>query len=67
MKKPGEMVTGMRTFLQEVQVELKKCAWPTRPELIESTMIVIISVVILGTYVGLSDGIVMQILSLIIR
>ena len=67
MKKPGEMIVGLRTFLEEVQVELKKCAWPTRPELLESTMVVVISVIILGTYVGLSDGIVMQLMSIIIR
>jgi len=67
MRKPGEMITGIGTFFEEVQVELKKCAWPTRPELLESTMVVVISVIILGTYVGLSDGIVMQVMRLIIR
>jgi preprotein translocase SecE subunit len=67
MSKIGEKLTGIRTFLSEVQVELKKCAWPTRAELIESTMVVIISVAILGVYVGVADGLIMQVLQFVIR
>jgi preprotein translocase subunit SecE len=67
MKKIVEMVAGIRTFLTEVQVELKKCAWPGRSELLESTAVVIISVLIVGVFIGLSDVTLMGFLRLVIR
>jgi preprotein translocase subunit SecE len=67
MKNMGEWFGGFRTFLGEVKVELKKCAWPTRPELMESTMVVIVSIVLVGIYVGLCDTLSMSFLNLIIR
>lgn len=42
-------------FVNEVGLELKKSAWPTRQELIESTFVVIVSVVLLGVFIGFSD------------
>ena len=67
MSKVSEAIGGVRTFLEEVRAELKKCAWPTRAELLESTVVVVISVIIVGTYVGLSDTVVVAFLNLIIR
>jgi preprotein translocase subunit SecE len=55
MKKIVELLNTLKTFLGEVKIELKKCTWPTRQELIGSTMVVVISVLILGVFVGLSD------------
>lgn len=43
------------TFLNEVVVELKKSAWPTRQELVDSTMVVLMTVILLGVFVALSD------------
>ena len=57
MRKIQNMFDGMRKFLEEVKVELKKCTWPTRKELYESTLVVVFSVVILATFVGISDTI----------
>ena len=51
-------------FISEVGVELKKSAWPTRPELISSTTVVIISVIGLGIFIGLSDLILLRLLRL---
>lgn len=61
------MVTGFREFLGEVRQELSKCTWPTRPELLESTVVVVISCLILASYVGVSDYLLMQLMSVIIR
>ncbi len=60
-------VTGIQTFLGEVQVELKKCTWPTRPELLESTVVVIVAVLILAMAVGFSDLVLNLMLRLVIR
>jgi len=67
MGKLGRMVTGFREFLGEVRLELSKCTWPTRPELLESTVVVVISCLILATYVGVSDFLLMNLMSVIIR
>jgi preprotein translocase subunit SecE len=43
--------TGPRQFIREVRQELKKVAWPSRRELLSYTLVVLVSVVILTTYV----------------
>ena len=67
MKKIIELFKALRTFLGEVKTELKKCTWPTRQELFGSTMVVVISVVILGVFVGLSDTVLMGLLRAVLR
>lgn len=42
-------------FLQEVMMELRKCTWPTWAELRQSSVVVIVSFLILGAFVALSD------------
>ncbi|NCD32698.1 MAG: preprotein translocase subunit SecE [Spartobacteria bacterium] len=67
MNKVTGSYRGFKQFLLEVKVELKKCTWPTRKELMDSTVVVIISLVLLGVYVGLSDAVSMGFLRLVIR
>ncbi len=45
----------MRTFFREVRVEMKKVTWPPRKELITSTGVVIVAVVIASVYIGVWD------------
>ncbi len=44
-----------RGFLHNVQVEMKKVTWPTRPELIKATRAVVILALVLGITIGLLD------------
>jgi len=67
MNKLTQSAGMLRTFLAEVKTELLKCAWPTRKELFGQSVVVIISVIILGAYVGFCDLINMGLLKLIIR
>ncbi len=67
MSKLKQAFVGVQTFLGEVQVELKKCTWPTRPELLESTVVVVVAILILGAAVGFSDLVLNMILRLVIR
>ena len=62
-----ERYRGFVTFFEEVKAELKKCAWPTRPELAESTVVVIVASVMLGAFVGFSDFGLQMFLRAIIR
>jgi preprotein translocase subunit SecE len=50
-----EFFNKIRGFFAEVVAELKKSAWPTRKELIDSTMVVIITVLVMGVFVALAD------------
>jgi preprotein translocase subunit SecE len=67
MKKIVELLSALKTFLGEVKAELKKCTWPTRQELLGSTLVVVVSVLILGLFVGLSDTVLMQVLQAVLR
>jgi preprotein translocase subunit SecE len=43
--------TGARQFLKEVRQELKKVIWPTRRELGTYTVVVLVTVIVLTSYV----------------
>jgi preprotein translocase subunit SecE len=43
--------TGFRQYLSEVRAELKKVAWPTRREVVNSTIVVLIAVVFMTTLI----------------
>jgi preprotein translocase subunit SecE len=67
MKKIAELLNMLKTFLGEVKTELLKCTWPTRQELLGSTMVVVVSVAILSIFVGVSDSVLMEILRAVLR
>jgi preprotein translocase subunit SecE len=67
MKKIVELIEALKTFLGQVQAELKKCTWPTRQELLGSTMVVAVSVILLGVFVGLCDTTLMGLLRTLLR
>ena len=58
---------NLRTFVEEVKVELIKCSWPSRKELFGQSVVVIVAVIILGAFVGLCDVVNMNLLRFIIR
>jgi preprotein translocase subunit SecE len=45
----------LTTYVQQTREELRKCTWPTWDELKGSTVVVTISIVILGGFVVLVD------------
>ena len=53
----------VRGFLNEVAVELKKSSWPTRKELLDSTVVVIVTVLILGVFVALADLVFLKVIA----
>ncbi len=52
MKNPFRSI---RTFWKETVLELRKASWPTRKELRQYTIVVLIGVAILGSFIGVSD------------
>ena len=65
MSKWKEAAQTFRLFLADVGAEMKKTSWPTRDELVSSTVVIILSVVILSVVVGISDEILRSILRLL--
>jgi preprotein translocase subunit SecE len=51
------LMTQVRDFVKEVEVESKKVSWPTRNELRDSTIVVIITVILLTVFVYIADAI----------
>jgi preprotein translocase subunit SecE len=48
-------IEKIRTGWHSVVGELKKCTWPTVPELRESTVVVVVTVLILTVWVAAAD------------
>ncbi len=49
------MIAKVQNFISEVMVEMKKVSWTTRRELLDATLIVIFSSLMLGVFVALVD------------
>ena len=48
------------TFVNQVKLEMEKVSWPTKHELLSSTVVVLISLVVLGAYIGVCDLVLSQ-------
>ncbi len=67
MSRIVETYGRVRLFLAEVRNELRKSAWPTRNELLESTVVVILSVILFSLFIGASDSVLMGLLKILVR
>lgn len=54
-----------RIFFIEMVEELKKAAWPTKLELRDSTIVVIVAALILGLFTSISDFSLYQVVNLL--
>jgi len=55
---------SIRIFTVEIIDELKKATWPTRTELRDSTIVVIVAAIILGVFTSISDFALYQVVDL---
>jgi preprotein translocase subunit SecE len=53
-QRPAEK-KGFMKFLRDVRVEMGKVTWPTRKDLAQSTLVVLVAVAIATAYTGLLD------------
>ena len=56
-----------RRFAQDTIAELKKVVWPTRPEIINLTFIVIVVSVVVGVILGSIDYVFARVMELLIQ
>ncbi len=61
------MVAKVQKFISEVIAELKKVSWSTKQEVIDSTILILITSAILGVFIGIVDFSLSRVLQLIIR
>jgi preprotein translocase subunit SecE len=61
MKNPFQ---STRIFVSEMVGELQKASWPTRTELRDSTIVVILAIVLLGIFTSISDFSLLQVVDL---
>ena len=70
------MITKTKNFINEVKVELQKASWPWEPkekgmksykELTDSTLVVIIAMLLLGGYVALFDFMLVNVIQFFTR
>jgi len=53
----GQYPRRLREFFHEVRVEMLKVNWPTRQDVVSTTMVVIVTVTFFGIFFALTDGI----------
>ena len=58
------MISKITKFFNDVKVEMAKVSWPTREELINSTMIVAVVSILFTTFIFVADLILTQAIQL---
>ena len=71
-EKKGGLISGfdsgmgkVRRFIADTIAELGRCSWPTRQELLESTVLVVVAMVILALFVAGVDELAMRLIHLV--
>ncbi len=58
---------GIARFMRDVRVEMGKVTWPTRQDLIQSTIVVLVAVAIAAVYTAAADGLFSQFVELVLN
>jgi preprotein translocase subunit SecE len=65
-QRPAEK-KGFTKFLRDVRVEMGKVTWPTRKDLAQSTLVVLVAVAIATAYTGLLDLVFEKVLNFVVN
>jgi preprotein translocase subunit SecE len=63
----SSIMKRMTGFLKEVRIESTKVTWPSRKELRESTIVVVIAVTVIAVFIGAADRILSYLLSFVVQ
>ena len=70
--KKGGIIAGfdagmgkVRRFIADTIAELRRCSWPSRLELLESTVLVVVAMVVLALFVAGVDELAMKLIRLV--
>ena len=69
IEEPKRMALAAQTreFIKDVQVEFTKISWPGRSELRDSTVVVILTVMIVSAFIGVVDQLLNMLVHLLFR
>lgn len=65
-KKPGFFARISRSF-KDMKGELKKVVWPTKKQIINNTVVVLVFVAVCSVFIGALDFVFTQVLSLLVN
>ena len=61
------MFGKIRQFFKEVKIELKKVVFPSRDEVIGSTKVVVVLVIIIAVFLGLIDMLLSKLIGMLVQ
>ncbi len=61
------MFGKIKQFFKEVKIELKKVSFPSRDEVIGSTKVVVILVIIMAVFLGLIDMLLSKLIGMLVQ
>ena len=61
------MFEKIKNFFREVKVELKKVVFPSREEVIGSTKVVVVLVLIIAVFLGMIDLVLSKFIGMVIK
>lgn len=61
------MFGKIKNFFREVKIELKKVVFPSRDEVIGSTKVIVVLVLIVAVFLGLIDLLLSKLIGMVIR
>jgi preprotein translocase subunit SecE len=67
VKKSDNFIDKSMQFLREVKIELKKVTWPSRKQTMGSTVVVIVLVMIISSFLGLVDVILNALIRVVLQ
>jgi preprotein translocase subunit SecE len=48
-------IQGLREYIKDVNIEMKKVSWPSREELRQHTLVVVVMVLMVAIFIGIVD------------
>lgn len=63
----GSLVDKGREYVKDVRQEMTRVSWPTREELRDSTIVVIVAVLLVAAFIGVVDRVLTYAVGLLFR
>ena len=60
-RQPTEAWGRLRTFLKEVRAEMQKVSYPSREEVLSTSIVVVVASAIFGVFLWLSDLVILEV------
>ena len=60
-------IAQIREFVKDVRVEAARVSWPTRDELRDSTVVVIVTVLLVAAFIGIVDQALNRVVALLFQ